>query len=200
MKVRLDQIRDEPFTWRESLTVPLAELDRCELEALSEIDCQGRIQRLDLGSGASVSGSRASGDFLLTARLDYRQTLSCDRCLAPIEQAVAAEMELMIETAPAPKRQAAPKGHAPGHGQEAEIELGEDDLGVLHVEGDVLDTEPMIAEQVQLNIPMKPLCRPDCQGLCPRCGAELNQGPCGCEDTSVDPRWAALKALKQRES
>lgn len=186
MRVRLDQIRDEPFTWHETVRLPVAELERPELVDLSDIDCRGRLQRFDLEptSGGRAASGRGPEDFLLTARLEYRQTLSCDRCLTPIEQPVAAVLELMIETAPPPRHQV------------EEVELGEDDLGVLHVEGDVLDTEPLIAEQVQLNIPMKPLCRPDCQGLCPRCGAELNQGPCGCEETSVDPRWAALKALK----
>jgi uncharacterized protein len=191
MKVRLDQIHDEPFTWQESVKLRLAELDRPELVDLSAIDFQGRIQRFDLGtSGGQGAGGRAAaargpGDYLLRARLEYRQTLACDRCLAPIEEPVAAQLDLMIETAPPPRHQA------------EEVELGEDDLGVLHVEGDVLETEPLIAEQVQLNIPMKPVCRPDCQGLCPRCGADLNQGRCGCEETWVDPRWAALPALKR---
>lgn len=178
MKIRLDQLHSEPFLWQEQIAVPVEELDRPELVALSEIDCQGRVQRLESGQGPE--------SFLLTARLDYRQTLNCDRCLAPIEQPVVADLDLMIETAPVSRHQA------------EEVELGEDDLGVLHVEGDVLDTEPLIAEQVQLNIPMKPLCRPDCQGLCARCGAELNQGPCGCKQERMDPRWEALKALTQR--
>lgn len=192
MKVRLDQIHDEPFIWHETVKLPVAELDRPELVDLSEIDCQGRIQRFDLdNAGGRAASGRARGafgpgDYLLRVRLGYRQTLACDRCLAPIEEPVAAELDLMIETTPPPRHQA-----------EEEVELGEDDLGVLHVEGDVLDTKPLIAEQVQLNIPMKPLCRPDCQGLCPRCGADLNQSPCGCEEPQGDPRWAALSALKR---
>ena len=84
-----------------------------------------------------------------------------------------------------------------GHRHEAgERELDEDDLGVLHLEEEVLDTRPILLEQLQLNIPMKPLCRPDCQGLCPQCGADLNLGACGCGERQVDPRWAALAALK----
>jgi uncharacterized protein len=45
---------------------------------------------------------------------------------------------------------------------------------------------------------MKPLCREDCQGLCPVCGADKNTGACSCVESSPDPRWAALAALKSR--
>jgi len=45
---------------------------------------------------------------------------------------------------------------------------------------------------------MKPLCREDCQGLCPVCGADKNTGTCSCEESTPDPRWAALAALKSR--
>jgi uncharacterized protein len=55
----------------------------------------------------------------------------------------------------------------------------------------------VLIEQLQLNIPMKPLCRPDCAGLCPTCGADLNQTRCACAK-SVDPRWAGLAVLRDR--
>lgn len=60
----------------------------------------------------------------------------------------------------------------------------------------VLDLTEVIRQHIILNIPMKSLCRPDCPGLCPKCGHNLNLGPCGCEEEEIDPRWAALKALK----
>ena len=50
-------------------------------------------------------------------------------------------------------------------------------------------------EHVLLELPLVPLCAPDCQGLCATCGADLNQGPCGCDRTTVDPRWAALEGF-----
>jgi len=74
--------------------------------------------------------------------------------------------------------------------------LHESDLGVLYVEGPVLETDPILVEQLQLNIPMKPLCRPDCPGLCPRCGADLNLGSCECTAPTGDSRWAALSVLR----
>ncbi len=55
----------------------------------------------------------------------------------------------------------------------------------------VLDTTEAVRQYALLAVPMKPLCRPDCAGLCPRCGHDLNQGPCGCP-ADIDPRWSAL--------
>jgi uncharacterized protein len=121
----------------------------------------------------------------LKARLSYEQTLSCNRCLKPIVEHVAPEVELMIQVE---------RPHATG----GEHELKEDEMGVLTLEGEVLETDPILIEQLQLNVPMKPLCRPDCQGLCPICGADLNAGPCSCTEETVDPRWAGLAALKSR--
>src|SRR5215210_5657637 len=74
--------------------------------------------------------------------------------------------------------------------------LHEQDLGLMYVGDELLETDPILIEQLQLNIPMKPLCREDCQGLCPVCGADKNTGACSCAESSPDPRWAALAALK----
>ncbi|HLF26236.1 MAG TPA: DUF177 domain-containing protein [Anaerolineae bacterium] len=52
-----------------------------------------------------------------------------------------------------------------------------------------------LREQILLAQPLKPVCRPDCKGLCMNCGKNLNEGPCDCSDESIDPRLAALKAL-----
>lgn len=58
-----------------------------------------------------------------------------------------------------------------------------------------IDLEPLLREQAWLAIPMKPLCDPDCQGLCPQCGVNLNEESCTCEKERIDPRLAALKEL-----
>ncbi len=58
-----------------------------------------------------------------------------------------------------------------------------------------IDLVPALREHTLLSLPLHPLCRPDCQGLCSRCGANLNEGPCGCPQEEADPRLAALKGL-----
>lgn len=172
MRIWLDQVREEPFTWDETQSVPLEELERPELLELSPVHWRGQIVYADPG-------------YYLKARLSYDQTLSCGRCLKPIVEHFEPEVELMIEQG------------RPHHGS-GERELKEDELGVLTVEGEVLDTDPILIEQLQLNIPMKPLCQPDCKGICPDCGADLNAGQCACKEETVDPRWAGLAALKSR--
>jgi uncharacterized protein len=64
--------------------------------------------------------------------------------------------------------------------------------------GDELDLEPLARDAVLLELPLAPLCRPDCLGLCPQCGTNWNQGPCQCRPAG-DPRWAVLDALRDSE-
>ena len=59
----------------------------------------------------------------------------------------------------------------------------------------LVDLEPMARDTIALNMEASPLCRLDCAGLCPRCGADLNEGFCGCAEDVVDPRWSALREL-----
>ena len=68
---------------------------------------------------------------------------------------------------------------------------------VGYYEGDRLDLGEVIREQVLLGLPLKPLCREDCQGLCPRCGKNRNAGPCGCtpEEEAGDARLEPLRKL-----
>lgn len=172
MKIRLDAIHDEPFHWQESVSISVADLGRADVQGLSPVACDGRIVRTDAG-------------FLLDARLAWEQQVACDRCLAHFGEAREERLEVLLVV-----------GHAKtGAG---EHELQEEDLGVMRVEGEVLETEPLIAEQVLISLPVKPLCRPDCAGLCPGCGADLNHEPCRCESKPTDPRWAALAALRGR--
>jgi uncharacterized protein len=182
MRIWLDQVREEPFSWAETEKVATAELDRPELVELGPVAWRGQVIYVDPG-------------FLLRAHLSYDQTLHCNRCLQPIHDPVRSDVELMIEI----ERPAQAGGHG-GHGgySGGEHELKDEDLGTMYVEGEILETRPILIEQLQLNIPMKPLCRPDCQGLCPVCGIDRNSETCSCEEKSGDPRWAALASLKDR--
>lgn len=67
-----------------------------------------------------------------------------------------------------------------------------DDDEASRVEGELLDLEPLLRDTVVLDLPYTPLCRPDCAGLCPDCGADLNDDPEHRHDDRVDPRWAGL--------
>jgi uncharacterized protein len=69
------------------------------------------------------------------------------------------------------------------------------DEDALRVVNDTVDLNEPVTEAVVLGLPFAPLCRPDCAGLCPRCGADLNETPGHRHEDAADPRWAALAAI-----
>ena len=175
MRISLDQVRRQPVSWDEEVRVRVDELERDDVTELGPVRWTGRVSKAELED---------EDGFYLTARLAYEQTLACQRCLEPVRQPVAAELRLiLVRDAP--------------QAMEGDQQLDEEDLGIVHVDGDEVDTRPLLLEQMQLAVPMRPLCREGCKGLCPRCGLDLNTGQCTCEDDWVDPRWAALAKLKQ---
>lgn len=175
MKIRLDAARAEPFRWQESIDPATAGLEPEVADELSPVTLRGTLSWADPG-------------YLLRARVTYRQTVPCDRCLEPVSEDVDAPFELIVF------ERRAGSGR---EGEGGEHRLGEDDFGVLELDDEWLETEPLVVEQVQLMRPSHPLCREDCAGLCPRCGRDRNRGGCDCEEKEPDPRWAALAALKQ---
>lgn len=170
MKIRLDPEVDRPIEWQETLSLAASELDYPDLAALGEVRCRGRISPLAPG-------------FLLEANLSYVQTLYCNRCLEPYELPTAIDVKLMLDVR---EEDELPE----------ELELEAEDLDVLVLAEPELETRPLWIEQLHLAIPMKPLCKDDCAGLCSGCGTDLNKGSCSCAEAAVDPRWAALAGLK----
>ena len=71
-----------------------------------------------------------------------------------------------------------------------------EDPDAYPIPGDQVSLAPMVRENLLLSVPLAPLCRPDCAGLCPTCGINRNEATCECEGPPADPRWAALDQLK----
>jgi uncharacterized protein len=88
-------------------------------------------------------------------------------------------------------------GTAVGHLREL-FEVHPTDEDVFPIVGEQVDLEPLVLEAVLLDLPIAPLCKPDCLGLCVVCGVDRNQGDCGHTDRPVDPRWAALESLRDQ--
>jgi uncharacterized protein len=72
----------------------------------------------------------------------------------------------------------------------------DEDLEVTYYDGDVVDLEPLVAEELILALPAVPRCSEACKGICQQCGKNLNDGPCECHSDVVDPRWVRLKEIK----
>src|SRR5262245_43479714 len=109
--------------------------------------------------------------------------LPCARCLEPFTWPVDAEFDLRYQ----------PHAENTGEGERA---IEEDDLTTAFYEHDQIDLGQLMQEQFYLSLPMKPLHAPDCKGLCPVCGTNLNRGTCQCQRSWDDPRFAALKNLR----
>lgn len=121
--------------------------------------------------------ARETGDggIHVTGRLQGSIEVTCRRCLEPVHEALEIEVDWLFE---------------PG--------LDEEDEGVFPLEeGEEreLDLAPRIREEFLLEAPAYPLCDPECQGLCPVCGTNLNESSCDCDTTGVDPRWGPLEDL-----
>ena len=78
------------------------------------------------------------------------------------------------------------------------MELQDKDAAISYYEDDSLELEDVLREQMLLEVPIKTVCTEECKGLCPHCGRNLNTGECECAAKVSDPRWEALKGLKDK--
>ncbi len=126
---------------------------------------------IELGGARLTARVRPSREGLhCVGRMVASVRIACSRCLDPY--ALDVDREFSLDFLPSPRA---------GEGGDGEVHIGREDLDVGYLEaGGRLDMGALATEQIYLEIPMKPLCAPDCRGLCPRCGANLNVQPCGC--------------------
>jgi uncharacterized protein len=120
----------------------------------------------------------------LVGRVSTVLELQCSRCVEPFTLPLDAAFDLFY----------LPHSENTGEG---EVEIEEDDLETAFYRDDVIDLGQLMKEQFYLALPMKPLCREDCRGLCPQCGANLNQSSCACVSTWADTRLDVLRSLVQ---
>ena len=120
----------------------------------------------------------------LAGRVRTAIELVCSRCLEGYELPVDEAFDVLYLP------------HTPaGEGEERMVE--DDDLSTAFYDDNVIDLGQLMQEQCYLAVPMKPLCREACRGLCPVCGTNLNSDPCACRPTWVDPRLAVLEQLRK---
>ena len=115
-----------------------------------------------------------AGSAVLDASVEYDLTKNCDRCEEETTKHYCFDVSHTIV---------------------AELSNEEDDDSYIQVEHETLDLDELIYSDIILELPVKFLCRDDCRGLCPTCGANLNLGPCECSKTQIDPRMEILRKL-----
>jgi uncharacterized protein len=141
-------------------------------------------ERVELIEPAAVNGRvrLAGNEVFVNGHVGTRVKVECDRCLQPVELPVDSDFEL--EYIPDSEYEASEAA-----------ELTEAEMSVSVFDGDAVDVDEIVKEQVLLAVPTRMLCREDCKGICPECGRDRNTGECSCVTNDIDPRWAALKNL-----
>lgn len=127
---------------------------------------------------------RTTDGVLATGTLRTSVEIVCDRCLEPfvvpleifIEENFLASVDVLTGVA-------------------VKIADGADPAALIDSQH-MLDLTEVVRQDILLALPMHPVCRPDCLGLCYQCGHSLNEGPCGCEPLPADPRWAVLHDIQ----
>lgn len=145
-------------------------------------------ERVNLAAPLTVNGrvARLKDKLLVTGQLETQVVIDCDRCLKPVGLPVASDFRVEYVT---PETYEAT----------SVVELDESDLQLSVFDGEAIDIDELVREQILLALPSRILCQDDCKGLCPVCGTDLNVASCQCETAEVDPRWKVLRELVNRK-
>jgi len=125
---------------------------------------------------------RSGERVLVKGEFETGLRLVCSRCLRKMEFTAQGPVDLVFLPQPA--------------GGEDELHLAQEDMEVCFYQGGIIDLGQALRDEINLAVPMAPVCRPDCPGICPVCGRSPKDGPCGCAKSAPDPRWAKLKEFK----
>jgi uncharacterized protein len=135
-----------------------------------------------------IRARRVGLDVLLSADFSLSLDTECSLCVREIALTIPVRFTLTLQ----PKPALAPL-------LPDEVELNPEDPDDYYFEGDSIDLDGILREQLILALPMYPKCTEDCRGLCPVCGIDLNASSCSCERDDVDPRWEKLKLLTREQ-
>jgi len=171
MEFKVVELEREPIDFDLELAPGAVDLGE-EAEQVGNLATAGHVEVLHDHRGPKGS---FSGKF----------QVPCARCIEPVEIPLAAEFDLIFRPA-----------EADSEALERSITAPETEIGYYLKDGLLL--EDVLREQVLLSLPVRTLCKPDCKGLCPRCGENRNSTACTCDVGPSDPRWEALAGLRGR--
>jgi uncharacterized protein len=170
MKIKIHEIGPEGL----HLSLPFSEAWWKQAMASLQMDLAAS------GAGADVTVTELGSGYLVRGQIHGGAQVPCARCLEP------AQIDLSMPILTTFTR---------GADEPEAIDDEDEDVDYSTFEGDEIDLGELFREQMLLAVPMTPLCREDCKGLCPQCGQDRNQGSCTCTQPT-DPRWESLKGLK----
>jgi uncharacterized protein len=180
MLLEIHELERHPIEFDEKFLPGRIDLG-ADLRQRGPLDAKGRAQLVEEHHGKH----KLIQDIRLQGELSASLEIACARCLAPVVQNVEREFDLLYR----------PQGTDAGQ-EELSFSGAEAEIG--YYQGAGLLLEDALREQVLLAVPLKAICREDCKGLCPQCGADLNLAPCSCPVAVGDPRWSALKEFRSK--
>jgi uncharacterized protein len=180
MFIELKDLEIHPIDFREEYGPGVIDLGE-DVRQLSPLRTEGRADLVEEQHGKH----EVVQDIRIKGKLDTSVEVACARCLDPVVHPVDRSFDLLYR----------PLGIDSGH---AELSVTDAEAEIGYYEGTGLLLEDTLREQVLLALPLKSICREDCKGLCPLCGKNLNETQCDCVDDVEDPRWAALKGIRDK--
>jgi uncharacterized protein len=126
---------------------------------------------------------KAGAEIMVKGDLRAEIKLICSRCLKEYN----GKLTVPVDTVYHPVEELKEEAHL--------SEVRSEELDLDFYSGEEIDLLDLVKEQVELNIPMKPLCDDACKGICPKCGTDLNIRSCTCSVKDIDPRFESLKKL-----
>ena len=124
---------------------------------------------------------RIRGKVIFTAELE------CARCLELFEREITGNFSIIVKRLNKGETEPGITGDIVDEGDESLVYIAHD--------ADTIDITEFVHDAVLLSLPLKPICRPDCKGLCPVCGNNRNEKDCDCKSRGTDPRWSALSGM-----
>jgi len=126
-----------------------------------------------------LTATKSGDEIVFQGKVSTLIEAECARCLELFEKRISSKMQFVVQFMDV-------------GGPE---DTGDDDFVVLPKTTEDYDISDRVRETIILELPYKPLCKADCKGLCPMCGADLNETDCGCTQDKTDERWDALREL-----
>jgi len=180
MFIEIRELELHPVEFQEEFGPGLIDFG-ADLRQRTPLRSSGRAQLVEEHHGKH----QVIKDIRLNGSVATSIELACARCLEPVVQDVDRSFELLYR----------PLGSDAG---KEEMSVTAIDAEIGYYQGNGLQLEDTLREQVILALPLRALCREDCRGLCPQCGANLNAEQCSCAVAVQDPRWEALKDLRDK--
>ena len=163
-----------PQTYDASFDITTSEVDREEVTNVGNASIHVKVQQGDL-----------EGEYFADGAVSFSADLECSRCVEPYPFANPSPFHVRFR----------PRPEASEENEEVEI-TDKEELDVEFYSERMVPLRHLALEQIQLSIPMKPLCDENCLGLCPTCGANRAREGCSCETSIVDERWGALADIR----